>query len=216
MIQLYNERNCITNAYNCVSSSLSFNRRLRRCSSSNTNHHHRRYCPSLSCSASYYHYFVLPYYYYYYYYCYFYTIIRFEIVCTSVLLLLLLLRCCCIRSVVLLASFRFPVPFVFFFPSSSYSIIGHIIDGINRIITHHPCLLWLIFTTKRIIVITRRVRSVPIRLFIVSYGIFFPLFTCPSCSCSSSSSYSYSYQYYYLLLLLRIVESILNETHRCC
>ena len=50
-----------------------------------------------------------------------------------------------------------------------------------------------------------------IRLFIVPYWIFFPLFTCPSCSCScsSSSSYHYSYQYSYSLSLM-IVESILN------
>ena len=47
-----------------------------------------------------------------------------------------------------------------------------------------------------IVVIAQRVRSIPIRLFIVSYGIFFPLFTCRSCSCSSSYSYRPFYSSY--------------------
>ena len=53
--------------------------------------------------------------------------------------------CCC--SVALLYLFWFPFPLVFFFLPSSYSIIGY------------PCLLCSISTTKRMIVITRHVRS---------------------------------------------------------
>ena len=78
------------------------------------------------------------------------------------------------------------------------------ITGIIIPSAYRPCLLWLFFITKQIIVITRRAcLTVSIRFFIVSYGIFFPLFTCPSCSCSSSSSSFYSYRYSYSLSLSR-------------
>ena len=51
------------------------------------------------------------------------------------------IRYCWIRPMVLLFPFRLLLPFVFFFPPSSYSIIGHIIIGIIVIPTNLPTLL---------------------------------------------------------------------------
>ena len=96
------------------------------------------------------------------------TTIRFEIVNTSVVLLLFMnsIRCTPLsvpvsRPVRVLLSAFF---LLYYWYWSYYS--------------NHPWLLWLIFTTKQIIVITRRVRStVSIRLFIVSFVSYRYLFS---------------------------------------
>ena len=103
--------------------------------------------------------------------------IPFEIVTTSVLLLFF--------------PFRLPVPFLFFFPFLSVFFLD---CDWNYYYSHQPCLLWLIFTTRQIIVIIRRVPTTvsidPSRYRVVPY-LFSSLYVSfRSCSFSSLSSYS--------------------------
>ena len=78
------------------------------------------------------------------------------------------LSCCWILSVVLLVPFWFPVPFVFLLYCWSYYYWKYYYW--KYYYSCQPCLLWLIFITKQIIAMTRRIRST-VSIDLSLYGV---------------------------------------------